>query len=165
MPLRAIGEQPRPSLPGEQVGLEHGAAVVEDRAQRLPRACRRGAAGETQAFGELDRPFVARVVADEERERTELEQRTQPRARRVDDLVQVERRGKGLRDAVQRDEQLVRGREARDLIPGRFLVQTQLVDEAAGERAEHAAEQEQDADFGRGTLTLRIVVLQDDDDT
>ena len=138
----------------EQVGLEDGRAVVEHRAQRLGEQVAAQATGESQAFGELDVPFVARVVANEEGERPELEQRPQPRARRVDHLVQVERSRKGLRDPVQRDEELVRRRQARDLIPGRFLVQAQLVDEAAGERSEHAAEQEQDADLGRGALDL-----------
>ena len=54
--------------------------------------------------------------------------------------------------------------QPRDLVPRRFLVQSQLVDEAARERAEHAAEQQQNADFGRRALALRIVVLQDDDE-
>ena len=163
MPLRAIGEHPRPSLPASR-SVSSTARPWSRTAQRLGEQVAAQLLRQAHAFGELDGPFVARVVAHEERERTELEERAESRARRLDDLVQVERGGKGLRDTVQRDEQLVGRRQPRDLVPRGFLVQTQLVDEAARERADHPAEQEQDADLGRGLLRLRIVALGDDHD-
>jgi len=69
--------------------------------------------------------------------------------------VEVERCGQRLRDAVQRDEELVGRRQPRDLVPGRLFVPAELVDEPARERAEHTAEEEQDADLGRRALHLR----------
>ena len=71
--------------------------------------------------------------------------------------------GKRLGDAVQRDEQLVGRREPRDLIGRGFLVHSQLVDETAGEHAEHTAEQEQQTRARPPALGLRVVFLQGDD--
>ncbi len=110
---------------------------------------------EPHAFRELDRPHRLRVVADEDDQRAEPEQRTQPGAHGVDDLAQVERRRQRLRQAVQRDEQLVGGREVGGLVERGRPVTFDVGDEVAGERTERTAEEEDDGDLaGRAGVGL-----------
>ena len=111
---------------------------------------------EPHAFRELDRPHRLRVVADEDDQRAEPEQRTQPvRAMESTTSREVERRRQRLRQAVQRDEQLVGRRQVGGLVERGRPVTFDVGDEVAGERTERTAEEEDDGDLaGRAGVGL-----------
>ena len=156
--------------PGAQRGVEAAAAERReavfagladpvgdhDRSRRRHRAADRlrqvplGEAGRNaHALGELGPPAGARVVGHEHDERGVGEEGAHPLANRLDDLAEVERRRQGLRERVQRDEEVVGGRHLRGLVDRGGALRLDLDDEVARERAERAAEQIDDGDLAR----------------
>ena len=146
----------------EPVGDQDRVHARERALQRLGKLAVDETRRQPHAFGELDGPDRFRVVVNEHDERAEAHQRTQPLAHRVDDLGQVERRGKGLREPVQRDEELVGGGHLRGLVDRGRAMALDLADEIAGERAERAAEEVDDRDLARGPRVGRLDRLHQD---
>ena len=147
MPLRASAANPPSSGRTSRSSIRIGCALVSARWSGCGRSASvRWAGSRTPSASST----VHTDWASSRTSTTSALNRTTDRSRsahRVDDLAQVERRREGLRERVQRDEQLVGGGHLGGLVDRGRLVRLDLGDQVAGERAERAAQQEHDRDL------------------